>query len=97
MKHCCLQHILYSKKWQCHWYSNSLWGRQSGDQILVGPRLNSPVQTGPGDHPASYKISIRSFLGIQWAQCGVNLPPHLVLRLKEEYSYPSATPLCLHP
>jgi len=65
MKHCCLQLISDSNKWQCSWYSDSLWGRQSGDQFLVRARLTSPVRTGPGAQPASHTISIRSFLGIQ--------------------------------
>jgi hypothetical protein len=35
------------------WYSDSPQVGQSGDQILVGMRFSTPVQTGPGAHPAS--------------------------------------------
>jgi len=33
------------------------------DRILVGARFSTPVQTGPGTHPASYTVSTGSFLG----------------------------------
>ena len=29
---------------------------RSGDQISVGARFSAPVQTGPGAHPASYRM-----------------------------------------
>ena len=29
---------------------------RSGDRIPVGARFSAPVQTGPGAHPASYKM-----------------------------------------
>jgi len=36
--------------------SNLLWAGQSGDQIPVEARFSTPVQTGPGGHPASYTM-----------------------------------------
>jgi hypothetical protein len=49
-----------------------------------GPRFSAPVQTGPGTHPASYTMGTGSFPGVKWPGCGVNHPPHLALRLKED-------------
>jgi hypothetical protein len=35
-------------------YSDLLWAGLSGDQIPVRVRFPTPVQTGPGAHPASH-------------------------------------------
>jgi len=45
-------------------YSDSLQAGQSGDQIPVGARFSTPVQTGPGPNPASYKMGTASFPGV---------------------------------
>jgi hypothetical protein len=37
-------------------YGESLWAGRSGDRIPVGARFFTPVQTGPGAHPASYTM-----------------------------------------
>jgi len=37
----------------------------SGDRIPVGARFSTPVQTGPGAHPASYKMGTGSFLEVK--------------------------------
>ena len=55
---------------------------------LDGPRIESrgearfsaPVQTGPGDHPASCKMGIGSFPGVKSGR-GVTLTPHPVVVL----------------
>ena len=52
--------------------------------IPVGARFSVLVQTGPGAHPASYTTGTGSFPGVKRPGCGVNHPPHLVPRLKEE-------------
>jgi hypothetical protein len=44
----------------------------------------APVHTGPGAHPASYTMGTRSFPGVKRLGHGT---PHLMPRLKEEYSY----------
>ena len=41
-------------------------------------------QTGPGDHPASYKMGAGSFPGVKRPECDVNHSPHLAQRLKKE-------------
>ena len=50
-------------------------------------RFSTPVQTGHGAHPASYKTGIGSFPGVKRPGRGFDHPPptpHLVLRLKKE-------------
>jgi hypothetical protein len=44
-------------------YSNSLRAGRCGDRIPVGAWFSAPVQTGPGAHPASYKMGTGSFPG----------------------------------
>ena len=38
---------------------------RSGDRILVGARFSTPVQTGPGAHPASCTMGPVSFPGVK--------------------------------
>ena len=47
-------------------------------------RLSAPVQTGPGVYPSSYTTGTGSFPGVMWLGRGVDHPPQLALRLKEE-------------
>ena len=65
-------------------YSDSLRAGGFRDRIPVGTRFSAPVQTGPGAHPASY-IGYRGYPRdkLSWG-LGVNHPPHLVPRLKNE-------------
>jgi hypothetical protein len=44
-------------------YSDLLRTGRSGDRIPVGERFSTPVQTGSGAHPASYKMGTESFPG----------------------------------
>jgi hypothetical protein len=62
------------------WYSNLLQAGRSGDQILLGTRFSTLVQTGPGAHPASCTMSAGSFLGVKQQECGSN---HLLLSSSE--------------
>jgi hypothetical protein len=41
-------------------YSDWLRSRRSGDQIPVEARISAPVQTGPGAHPALYRMGTGS-------------------------------------
>ena len=50
----------------------------SWDRITVGARFSTPVQTGPGDHPASCTMGTGSFSGVK-CSWGVTLTPHLLL------------------
>jgi len=52
--------------------------------IPVGFRFSSPVQTGPGAHPASYTMGTGSFAGVKRPGRGVDQPSHLVPLLKKE-------------
>jgi len=51
--------------------SDSLRSGWSGDRIPVGARLPTPVQTGPGAHPASCTVGAGSFPGVK------RLVPHV--------------------
>jgi len=53
-------------------------------RIPVGFRFSSPVQTGPGAHPASYTMDTESFVGVKQPGHGVDQPPHLAPLLKKE-------------
>jgi hypothetical protein len=50
----------------------------------VPARFSTPVQTGPGAHPASYIMGTGSFPGAKRPGRGINHPPHLMPRLKKE-------------
>ena len=41
----------------------------------MGARFSAPVQTGPGAHPASYKMSTGSFPGVKRPGRGADHPP----------------------
>jgi len=42
-----------------------LQGRLSRDPVVVGERSPASVQSGPGAHPATYKMGTFCFLGIK--------------------------------
>jgi hypothetical protein len=46
-------------------------------------RLSTPIQTGPGAHPASYIIGTGLFLGVKWPGHGVNHPSLSRTKVKE--------------
>ena len=43
-----------------------------GIESRWGARYSSPVQTGPGVHPASYTMGTGSLPGVQWPRRGVD-------------------------
>ena len=53
---------------------------RSGDRIPVGARFSTPVQTGPGAHPASCTMGTGSFPGVKSGQ-NMTLTPHPILVL----------------
>jgi hypothetical protein len=55
-----------------------------GIESWLRVRFSTPVQTGPGAHPASYTMGIGSFPGVMQPGRGDDHPPYLALRLKEE-------------
>ena len=55
--------------------SDSLRAERSGDRIPVEARFSTPVQTGPGAHPASYTMGTGSFQGVKRPGRGVDHPP----------------------
>ena len=59
-------------------YSDWLRSGRSGDRIPVRARFSTPVQTGPGAHPASCTMGTGSFLGVKSGR-GVTLTPQRLL------------------
>ena len=66
-------------------------GRDSSVGTATRYRLDGPgieIRWGeffrPGAHPASYGMVTGSFAGVKRPEGGVDHPPHLVPRLKEE-------------
>ena len=55
-----------------------------GIESRWGARFSAPVQTGPGAHPASCTMGTGSFQVVKRPERGVDHPPHLTPRLKEE-------------
>ena len=45
-----------------------------GIESRLEARFCTPVQTGPGVHPASYTMGTGSFLGVKWPGRGVKHP-----------------------
>ena len=65
-----------------------------------GVRFSTPVQTGPGIHPAPCTTGVPGLFlgeggGLKRSGRGVDPYPHLEPRLRKEWSYAS-TPLGLH-
>ena len=83
--HCLYIHLSTSTSKLKHHsrYSDLLQAGQSGDRILPGTRFSTPVQTGPGAHPASYTMSAGSFLGVKQRGHGSNHPPPSNVGVKE--------------
>ena len=58
------------------WYNDLLQAGRSGDRIPVRVRFFTPVQTGPGAHPASFTLGTGSFSGVKRPGHGIDhLPP----------------------
>ena len=64
-------------------YSDSLRAGRSGDGIPVGARFSTPVQTGPGAHPASCTMGTGSFPGVKRPGRGADHPPPSTCRGQE--------------
>jgi hypothetical protein len=89
---------LYSHFWPVwlyhiftHYIGNGWWtgiaqsvrAGRSEDRIPVGARFSTPVQTGPGAHPASYTMGTGSFPGVKRPGRGINQPPPSSAEVKE--------------
>ena len=63
----------------------------------MGARFSSPVQTGPGAHPASYTKGTGFFPGVKRPGRGVDHPPPSSAEVKERvelYLYSPSGPSC---
>jgi hypothetical protein len=77
-------------------YSNSLQAGRSRDQIPMGGRFSTPIQTTPRDHPASCTVGTGSFWGVMWPGHGVDHPPLSSTQVKERvelYLYSPSGPM----
>jgi hypothetical protein len=61
--------------------------RRSGDQIPVGARFFTHIQTGPGAHPVSCTMGTGSFLGVKRSGGGVDHTPPSSAEVTNEYLY----------
>ena len=68
-------------EWMC--VCIHIWSRRSGNRIPVGARFSATAQTGPGAHPAFYKMSTISFTGVKRPGRGVEHPPPSSTEVKE--------------
>ena len=62
-----------------------------GIESRWGARFSTPFKTGPGVHPASYKMGTGSFPGVKRPERGVDHPPPSSAEVKERvelYLYP---------
>jgi hypothetical protein len=67
-----------------------------GVESRWGAKFSSPVQTGPGAHPASYTVGTVSFPGVKRPGRGVDHPPTSSAEVKERvelYYYSPYGPL----
>ena len=55
-----------------------------GIQSRWGARFSAPVHTGPGAHPVPCTVGTGSFPGAKRQGRGVEHPPHIARRLKQE-------------
>jgi len=53
-------------------------------RIPLGTGFSAPVQTGPGDHPASYTMGTKSFVGLKRPGGGVGHPPPITAVVRKE-------------
>ena len=66
------------------------------NKIAVEARFSTPVQTGPGAHPASYTMGTGSFPGVKRPGRGIDNPPPSITEVKEKvelYIYSPFGPL----
>ena len=63
-------HYHYYYNYYYYYYYYGYW-----DRIPVGARFSTPVQTGPGAHPASYTVGTGSLFQGQSGRC-VTLTTH---------------------
>ena len=66
---------------------------QAKERIPVGARFSAPGQTGPDAHPAYSTMVTGSLPGVRQLGSGVDHPPHLVSKFKEQLSYASTPPV----
>jgi len=55
-----------------------------GIESRWGVKFSAPVQTSAEAHPASYTMDTGSFLGVKRPGRGLDQPPHIAPRLKQE-------------
>jgi hypothetical protein len=63
--------------------------REPGTESQWVARLSTPVQNGPGAHPASYTMVTRFSQGYSGQGHGIDQPPPCSAEVKKEYSYTS--------
>jgi hypothetical protein len=79
----------------CHFCSQTY---SNWDQIPVGTRFSTPVQTVPGAYPTSYTMGTGSFSEVKRPGRGVDYPHPSSAEVKERvwpYSYSPSGPLWL--
>jgi len=83
----------------CFYYTIATCYRLDGTGIEshCGFRFSTPIQNGPGSHPASCMMGVSvSFLELNWLWCCVHHPPYSSTEVKERVHLYLYSPLGLY-
>jgi hypothetical protein len=77
------KHYTYNVGWDSSVVTAIRYGLDGPGIESLGVRFSAPVQTGPGAHPASYKMGTGSLPGVKRPNRGIGNPPPSSAEVKE--------------